>query len=95
MLLVQGLANRKLRDWVREAGVADAGGYRSQDLRRGHADDIRRHGGSKGDIYLAGTWKPGGRGPFAYLDIGEVEMEAVHEAADPWSSDSEGESAVQ
>ena len=82
--------NEKLREFLRCCGVADAYCFRSQDLRRGHVDDIRRGGGTKADIFMSGTWRPGGRGPYAYLDPSEVEMEAVHEAADPWSSDSDG-----
>ena len=82
--------NEKLREFLRRIGVADADRFRSQDLRRGHVDDTRRGGGTKADIFISGTWRPGGRGPYAYLDSSEVEMEGVHEAADPWSSDSDG-----
>ena len=84
------MVNGKLREFLRGLGVAEADSFRSQDLRRGHADDIRRSGGTRADIYLAGTWRPGSKGPYSYLDASEVEMEAVHEAADPWSSDSDG-----
>ena len=44
-----------------------------------------------GEIHKAGTWRPSSKGPFSYLDLNELEAEAVDEAADPWSSDSEGE----
>ena len=69
-----------------ELRVTNAGAYRTQDLRRGHADDLRRHGGRMGEIYKAGTWRPTSKGPFSYLDLNELEAEAVDEAADPWSS---------
>ena len=65
--------------------------FRTQDLRRGHTQDIVEHGGRLAEIYSAGVWKPGSKGYQSYLDLAALEAEAVGEAHDPWSSDDEGE----
>ena len=87
----QGIVLQTLREMLSELLIARAKEYRTQDLRRGHADDLRRHGGRMCEIYKAGTWRPSAKGPFSYLDLNELEAEAVDEAVDPWSSDSEEE----
>ena len=88
---LQEVVIKALRMLLGSLGVMRAADYRTHDLRRGHADDLRRSGGRAAEIYRAGTWKPSSRGPFSYLHLSEIEMDAVDEAADPWSSDYESD----
>ncbi len=79
-----------LRAYLGRLGVDGAGAYRTHDIRRGHADDLRVSGASLGVILRAGEW----RSPafMSYLDLGELEAGAVVEAHVDESS-SEGEDA--
>ena len=67
-----------LRELLAEIGVDQAHMYRTHDLRRGHADDIRKSGGRLADILQAGDWSSGA---FAtYLDQHMLERDGVAEA---------------
>ena len=69
-----------LRRLLAEAGVPEADKYTSHDLRRGHADDMRRGGATLGEILRAGDW----RSPafLAYLEKEQLEFDRVCEAFD-------------
>ena len=49
--------NGALRLMLTVIGVSEAHLYRCQDLRRGHADDLRANGATLNEILLAGDWK--------------------------------------
>ena len=68
--------------------IVDAPKYRTQDLRRGHAQDLLESGATLGEILRAGQW----RSPafLKYLDLESLEQDAVVEAhLDESSSDGE------
>ena len=73
-----GGALELLRRMLTSLQVPDAKHYRTHDLRRGHAEDMRCAGASLGQILKAGEW----RSPafLAYLDTQELECAAVIEA---------------
>jgi hypothetical protein len=73
-------ARLTLRVLLGEAGVSDAGTYDTKSLRRGHAVDIHKNGGRLKEILEGGDW----RSPafMHYLDISELEKDAVSEAHD-------------
>ena len=84
-----GKALACLRWLLKTLGVADAGKFRTHDLRRGHTKDMQQNGSTLGEILAAGEW----RGPsfMSYIDLTELEMAACMEAHDLESS-SEDES---
>ena len=59
-------------------GVPKARLYRTHDIRRGHARDMQARGATLGEILRAGGWRSAGF--LAYLDLVELEAEAVLEA---------------
>ena len=67
-----------LRCILHDLGTPEAAKYRTHDLRRGHAQDLRESGAPLVEILLAGQW----RSPafMQYLDIESLEEEAVLEA---------------
>ena len=67
--------------------VANANQYRTHDLRRGHADDLRRSGASLTEILLAGGWSS--RAFQDYMDMHALEENAMFEAHFCASSDSD------
>lgn len=73
-----GQATLALRVMLNELGVVPAERYVLHDLRRGHADDIRRSGAPALDIYRAGDWH--GASIFRYLDQPDLERHLVAEA---------------
>ena len=78
-----------LRAYLARIGVPDARLYRTHDIRRGHADDMRARGSTLAEILRAGEW----RSPafLSYLDLDELEAGAVVEAhVDESSSEDEG-----
>ena len=60
---------RLLRTRLEELRVPDAGQYRTQDFRRGHAKDLQVRGASLKDILTAGEWKSP-----AYLKYQDLEL---------------------
>ena len=62
--------------------------YRTHDLRRGHAEDMRQNGATLGEILLAGDW----RSPafLDYLDRVQLEQDRTAEAHLHDSSEEEG-----
>ena len=50
-------ALRELRALLEHLQVPDAHTYRTHDLRRGHAEDLRNNGATLGEILRAGEWK--------------------------------------
>ena len=67
--------------------IPEALAYRTHDLRRGHARDMQENGHTLKDILKAGEW----RSPafLEYLDLDQLEGDAVLEAHQDESSDSE------
>jgi len=67
-----------LRDMLSFLNVPDAMHYRTHDLRRGHAEDLKLSGANLFEILKAGEW----RSPafLKYLDVNELESAAVVEA---------------
>jgi hypothetical protein len=78
-------ANKGLRSLLLCLDVPRAADYRCHDLRRGHAEDLRRGGATLGEILRAGDW----RSPafLQYLSAEQLEMDRVVEAYDLESSD--------
>ena len=80
----------RLRSFLRELGVANAGMYRTHDWRRGHAKDMQMNGSTLYQILMAGEW----RSPsfMSYMDLMELEMGATMEAhmAESSSEDESG-----
>ena len=74
----QTAVNRELRAMLVEVGVPDANEYRSHDMRRGHAEDLRLGGATLGQILRAGDW----RSPafLQYLDAEQLELDRTVEA---------------
>ena len=89
----KALAN--LRSMLDRLQVADAMGYRTHDLRRGHADDIVKQGGRLSELLQLGEWGQKSTAYQSYLDMMQLETEAVvsAHAADDVSTDEE-EAAV-
>ena len=67
-----------LRDMLSFLEVPEARHYRTHDLRRGHAEDLKLSGANLFEILRAGEW----RSPafLSYLDVNELESAAVVEA---------------
>ncbi len=55
--IAPGEALFRLRRVLTRLGVPNAKGYRTQDLRRGHAEDMRQSGSSLAEILRAGQWR--------------------------------------
>ena len=84
-----GNARTNLKYMLEVLRVPEAQLYRTHDLRRGHADDMRVNGASLCEILRAGEW----RSPafLEYLDINQLERDAVLEAhMDESDGDSDG-----
>ena len=73
-----------------EMGEPAAEVVRSQDLRRGHAEDIDAAGGSRDQLYRAGGWKEKSRAVLFYLDTSRLEAEGCM-AAPVSGSDSDSD----
>ena len=58
-----------LRARLKELGVENAGDYRTQDFRRGHAKDLQVRGAGVKEILAAGEW-----GSPAYLKYQDLEL---------------------
>ena len=86
-LYTPGRALQLLRSYLAIIGVSEAQSYRTHDLRRGHARDLQVRGASLMEILRAGEW----RSPafLNYLDLEELERDAVVEAHLGESSDSD------
>ena len=67
-----------LRGFLRHCGIEDYMSYKSHDLRRGHAEDLRLSGAPLIEILRAGEW----RSPafMDYLNHLELERDAVVQA---------------
>ena len=76
-----------LRAVLEEIGMADAQAYVAHDLRRGHADDILRRGGTLIEILSAGDWRSASL--LTYLNKHRLEREATMAAHLVDSSDEE------
>ena len=72
------VAMKTLRRYVSLIGKLDAMKYRSHDLRRGHADDLRASGASLWVILTAGQWSSPAF--LKYLDTATLEADAVLQA---------------
>lgn len=81
-----------LRRCLVELGVQGARKYRTHDLRRGHADDLREKGANLYEILSAGEWSSPAY--LKYLDLHELEAGAVLQAHVDESS-SEGDDDEQ
>ena len=68
-------------------GVRDAKVWRTHDIRRGHERDIKDRGGRLCELRAAAGWSERSTAFTSYLDMDEVEDEAVQEAHDCSSSD--------
>ena len=71
-----------------ELGESTASSAHLQDLRRGHAEDIRAAGGGEGALSLAGGWKRRSRAVLYYLDLEALEQEACMKVHCPEAADS-------
>ena len=80
--LFQGITAAKalatLRLLLASVGVAQAGEYRTHDLRRGHALDLQLSGAPLYDILAAGDWKSPAF--LQYLDRYQLEQDVVMQA---------------
>lgn len=88
--ITASLALRTLRAYLRAIGIENAPNYRTHDLRRGHAQDLKENGSNLHQILSAGEW----RSPafLQYLNLEELEADAVLEAhIDESSSEDEGD----
>ena len=76
-----------LRELLANLGVTNASRYRTHDLRRGHARDLQANGSTLREILNAGDW----RSPafLTYLDVNQLEEDAIMEAHIADSSDSQ------
>ena len=81
-----GSALLRLRSYLSALGIDKANSYRTHDIRRGHAKDLQERGAGLMEILRAGQW----RSPafLSYLDLEELERDAVIEAHVAESSDS-------
>ena len=87
--VLQEWLNVGLRDMIGRLGVAAAQRYRSQDLRRGHYEDMRTQGKRLFEILAAaGVRSP--KAPRPYMDRAQVELEAVMETQLGDDSEEEG-----
>ena len=80
-------ALRELRALLEHLQVPDAHAYRTHDLRRGHAEDLRINGATLGEILRAGDWKSPAF--LMYLDQSQLELDRTVEAHLVDSSDEE------
>ena len=80
-------ANSGLKRLLALVGVDDASEFRTHDLRRGHAEDLRLNGATLAEILRAGDW----RSPafLLYLNQSQLDLDRVAEANDLMSSDDE------
>lgn len=76
-----------LRCILEDIGIPDARQYRTHDLRRGHAEDLRIGGATLGEILRAGDWKSPAF--LHYLNNEQLEMDRTAEAH--WHDSSEEE----
>ena len=74
----QGSVLDGIRRMLAAMAVPSAALYRTHDLRRGHAEDMRINGASLGEILRAGDW----RSPafLHYLDAEQLELDRTVEA---------------
>ena len=78
-VLRQGEVLKRLREMLAALEVPDAARYRSQDLRRGHNEDMVEAGSSLKEILCAGGWlAEGSHRP--YTDLVKLEMRVCAEA---------------
>ena len=70
-------ARKGLRALLADVGVPNAERYWCHDLRRGHAEDLRRGGATLAEILRAGDWKSPAF--LAYLDIKQLELDRTCE----------------
>ena len=68
-------ANKILRVVLEATGTVNADTYRTHDLRRGHAEDLRLSGAPLWKILAAGEWKSPAF--MDYLDVHKMEVELV------------------
>ena len=80
-------ARTTLRRYLGWIGKSDAMKFRTHDLRRGHADDLRASGASLWVILTAGQWSSPAF--LKYLDTATLEADAVLQAHLDESSDGE------
>ena len=80
-------ALRELRALLEHLRVPNASAYRTHDLRRGHAEDLRINGATLGEILRAGDWKS--TAFLMYLDQSQLELDRTVEAHLIDSSDEE------
>ena len=73
-----GSALVTLRAALNALGVAEASAYRTHDLRRGHAEDMRKAGKSLREILEAGDWRSAAF--LDYLDRVQLEADVVADA---------------
>ena len=78
---------RDLRRLLMQLHVPEAVEYRTHDLRRGHAEDLRQGGSTLGEILRAGDWKSPAF--LQYLDQDQLERDRTAEAHMVDSSDDE------
>ena len=71
----------RLRGSMSILGVKNASTYGTQDLRRGHTQDLKLAGAPDDTIRSAGQWRAR-RGPLPYMDIPGNENELVAKAHD-------------
>ena len=83
------VARRQLRERLTWSGVKDAPAYSLHDFRRGHAMDLASAGGTLKTILAAGEWTSPAF--LKYLDIAELEEQAVLQAHVDDSDGSEDE----
>ena len=67
-----------LRRYLHRLGVHEARWYRTHDIRRGHADDLRESGASLYELLSAGEWSSPAY--MSYLNMQELEAAVVLEA---------------
>ena len=78
---------KELRALLVVVEVVDAQGYVAHDLRRAHAEDIRRRGGTLAEILSAGDWRSAAF--LTYLNAHQLERDATMAAHLVDSSDEE------
>ena len=76
--ITPSMAMKTLRKYLSLIGKPDFMKYRSHDLRRGHADDLRASGASLWVILMAGQWSSPAF--LKYLDTATLEADAVLQA---------------
>jgi hypothetical protein len=80
-------ANSGLKRMLQALDVPHAEEFITHDMRRGHAEDLRRGGATLGEILRAGDWKSPAF--LHYLDAEQLDMDRIVEAHDLGSSDDE------